>query len=72
MGSPERRPAQAPADELMTLEEVAAYLKLPVATLRKWRATGYGPPGFRLGKWVRYRRSQVERFIRDQEEREWR
>jgi excisionase family DNA binding protein len=59
-------------DELLTLEEVAAILKLPVATLRKWRVEGKGPAGFRLGKYIRYRRSTVEAFIKEQEDAEWR
>lgn len=58
-------------DELLTIEEVAAILKLPVATLRKWRVEMKGPQGMRLGKYVRYRRSVVETFIKQQEEAEW-
>jgi excisionase family DNA binding protein len=61
-----------PVDELLTLDEVAAYLKLPVATLRKWRVEGRGPAAFRLGKHLRYRRSTVEAFIKEQEDAEWR
>jgi hypothetical protein len=36
-------------------------LKVPVGTLRKWRTNSEGPKGFRAGKYVRYRRSAVER-----------
>ena len=59
-------------DELMTLDEVAAHLKVPVATMRKWRVEGKGPAGFRIGKYIRYRRSTVEAFIAEQEAAEWR
>lgn len=56
-----------PPDELLTLEEVAAILKVPVTTLRKWRTAGTGPRGFRVGKYVRFRRSAVEQFIQEKE-----
>jgi excisionase family DNA binding protein len=54
-------------DELLTVEEVAAIFKVPVATVRKWRNNREGPPGFRVGKYVRYRRSVVEEFIAGRE-----
>jgi excisionase family DNA binding protein len=63
-------PQPPPDDELLTLDEVAAHLKVPAATLRKWRAQRSGPAAFRLGKHLRYRRSAVESFLRDQEARE--
>jgi excisionase family DNA binding protein len=50
-------------DELLTIDEVAAMLKVPVGTLRKWRSAGSGPEGFRIGKYIRFRRSSVDRFI---------
>lgn len=59
-----------PSDELLTLQEVAAMLKVPVTTLRKWRTGGTAPRGFRLGKYVRFRRSSVEAFIREKESTE--
>lgn len=57
-------------DELLTLDEVAAILKVPPGTVRKWRAEGAGPQGFRVGKYVRFRRSAVEQFIRERESEE--
>jgi predicted DNA-binding transcriptional regulator AlpA len=66
-----RGPAKQPDDGLLTLEEVAAMMKLPPATLRKWRAEGRPPQAFRLGKWLRYRRSVVEAFLVAQESKEW-
>jgi excisionase family DNA binding protein len=50
-------------DELLTITEVAEILKVPVATLRKWRSARSGPEGFRIGKYVRFRRSSVDRFV---------
>ncbi|RSM51037.1 hypothetical protein DMB66_42920 [Actinoplanes sp. ATCC 53533] len=58
------------AEEILTLDEVAQLLKVPVGTLRKWRTDGEGPKGFRAGEYIRYRRSAVEQFIAEQERRE--
>jgi hypothetical protein len=39
---------------LLGTEEAAAYLRVPVATMRYWRYCGDGPFSFRLGRRVRY------------------
>ncbi len=52
-------------DRLLTVEELADYLGVPVATLYQWRHRGEGPPGFRVGRYIRYRRNDVEQWIRD-------
>jgi excisionase family DNA binding protein len=44
---------------LWTVEDVAEYLAVPVRTIYRWRAHGYGPPGRRVGKYVRYRPQDV-------------
>jgi excisionase family DNA binding protein len=54
-------------DELLTLDELAFILKVPAATIRKWRSAREGPPGFRVGKYVRFRRSAVEQYITERE-----
>lgn len=53
-------------DPLLSIQELAAYLDLPVATLYAWRYRGQGPPGFKVGRHVRYRHSDVDRWINDQ------
>ncbi len=50
-------------DELLTLAEVADLLRTPAATLRYWRHLGVGPPSFRLGRRVLYRRTELERWV---------
>ena len=52
-------------DRLLTVEELADYLGVPIATLYQWRHRGEGPPGFRVGRYIRYRRNDVEQWIRD-------
>jgi excisionase family DNA binding protein len=48
---------------LLSIEEVAEYLDVPIATVRTWRANKSGPRGIRVGKHVRYRPSDVELWL---------
>jgi excisionase family DNA binding protein len=56
-------------DRLLTVDELAEYLGVPVATIYAWRYRREGPPGFRVGKYVRYRWSDIQDWIQDQLER---
>ena len=53
-------------DELLTLPEVADLVRVPVATLRYWRHLGSGPQSFRIGRTVRYWRSDVFQWLEKQ------
>ncbi len=53
-------------DRLLTVEDLAGYLEVPVATIYAWRYHHRGPPGFRVGRHLRFRWSDVERWINDQ------
>lgn len=48
---------------LLTTQELADYLKVPRGTLHQWRSRGEGPPGFRVGRHVRYRAQDVEAWL---------
>ena len=49
-----------------TVNEAAAYLGLAVSTLNKWRCYGNGGPAYvKLGKAVRYRREDLDRYMRE-------
>ena len=52
-----------PEDRLVDVQELAAYLEVPVKTLYAWRYRREGPPGFRVGRHLRYRWSDVELWI---------
>jgi len=54
------------ADELLTIDEVADILRVPVATLRYWRHLGTGPASFKIGRGVRYLRSEITRWFQEQ------
>ncbi|MDO3245846.1 helix-turn-helix domain-containing protein [Mycobacteroides abscessus subsp. abscessus] len=45
----------------------SAITGLPPATLRYYRHMGTGPASFKLGRRVVYRRSEVERWVAEQE-----
>jgi predicted DNA-binding transcriptional regulator AlpA len=53
-------------DELLTIQEVADVVRVPVATLRYWRHLGTGPRSFRIGRSVRYWRTEVFTWLDDQ------
>ena len=48
---------------LMTLGEVAEYLRVPKATIYAWRSRGEGPSGLKVGRHVRFRPSDVEEWL---------
>ena len=50
-------------DPLLSAQQLADYLEVPLATLYAWRHRGEGPPGFRAGKHLRYRWSDIDRWI---------
>jgi len=58
-----------PNDELLTMQEVAAIVRVPLATLRYWRHLGTGPRGFRIGRSVRYWRTEVHTWLQQQSNR---
>jgi excisionase family DNA binding protein len=49
--------------ELLTVPELAAYLSVPVRTVRFWRENDDGPPAFRVGKRLYFRASDVTRWL---------
>jgi hypothetical protein len=42
------------SDPLWDIDQVATYLNVPKRTLYRWRTLGYGPPGKRVGRHLRY------------------
>lgn len=53
--------------EFMSTGQVSQETGINAGTLRYWRSTNQGPTSFALGKRVVYRRSEVERWIAEQE-----
>jgi excisionase family DNA binding protein len=55
----------APGNEILTLEEVAEYLRLTPQTIYKW-AQERRIPAVKLGKEWRFRRSILDRWLDEQ------
>lgn len=49
-------PASAP---LLSMQDLADRFQVPLQTIRLWRHKGYGPAGFTVGRYVRYRLADV-------------
>jgi excisionase family DNA binding protein len=56
--------------EFFSTEGLARYLGVPPATVKQWRHKRTGPRGIRVGKYVRYRRADVEQWLDSQADRE--
>ncbi len=52
-------------EQLMTIEDVADLLRVSVPALRDRIRRGVAPPSYKMGGSIRFRRDEVERFIRD-------
>lgn len=53
-------------ESLLTIQEVADFVRLPVQTLYAYRSRGGGPRASKLGRHLRYRREDVERWLDEQ------
>lgn len=53
-------------DELLSIKEVAQVVRVPEATLRYWRHLGTGPRSFRIGRAVRYWKTEVALWLEEQ------
>jgi excisionase family DNA binding protein len=54
------------ADRLLSVEDLAEYLRVPATTLYQWRYRREGPRGFRVGRHLRYQRIDVAKWIERQ------
>jgi excisionase family DNA binding protein len=48
---------------LLSVDEVAEYLAIPVATLYQWRHKGCGPAAYRVGRHLRYEPAAVDAWL---------
>ena len=49
--------------KLMTAEEAADYLRVPIRTLYDWRLKKAGPPALRVGKYLRFRQESIDYWL---------
>lgn len=55
-------------EKLLSVDEVADYLGIPVNTLYQWRHKNTGPKAFRIGRFLRYDPAAVRGWLADQSE----
>jgi excisionase family DNA binding protein len=65
MTAPKLAVSEVP-DPLMTTEGVAGYFQLPIASIYSWRARGEGPRAIRVGKHLRWRKSDIDAWLERQ------
>lgn len=53
-------------EPLWTIQDLSAYLAVPVGTLYQWRHRGEGPPAIRLGRYLRYDPGSVQQLALNQ------
>ena len=56
-------------DEMLSIDEAAAFVRASVATMRYWRYDGTGPFSFRVGRHVRYWRTDLILWLAEQARR---
>jgi excisionase family DNA binding protein len=62
--APDEHPAEI-SQRLLSPHEVAAFLGVPLQTIYRWRYRHEGPPGYRVGRHVRYRTVDVEQWLEE-------
>ena len=50
-------------EDLLTEQDAAELLQVPLSTLRGWQREGKGPPCLKIGRQVRYRRAAVQQWL---------
>ncbi len=51
------------SDPLFTEAEAALYLRVSLSSMRRERKEGHGPAYMRDGQLIRYRQSQLDRYV---------
>jgi predicted DNA-binding transcriptional regulator AlpA len=51
-------------ESLLSTNDVALWLGVPIKSVQRWRYTGAGgPPSMKVGRHVRYRKIDIERWL---------
>lgn len=53
--------------DLLTIDQLADYLELPKSTLYQWRSRQRGPRSLTVGRRIRYRKTDVIKWLEEQE-----
>ncbi len=58
-----RNVSPPPVDEWVTPDQLAEEWHLSMSTIYQWRYRGTGPTSYKIGKHVRYKRSDLEAWL---------
>jgi len=61
-----REAAEKIGGEYLTPEDLAGLFEVPVSTIYGWRQKHYGPRAAKIGKHLRYKRAEVDRWVTQQ------
>lgn len=54
-------------ETLLSPIDLAEYLGVPISTIYRWNYVGSGPPLLRIGRHIRYRTTDVEKWLASHE-----
>ena len=55
--------ADRESQEVLSIQEVAKLLKVPVSAIYAWNRRGVGPPFYKVGSKLRYRKSNARKWL---------
>lgn len=55
-------------EPLISMQQLAAYLDVPVQRIYDWRAAGTAPRGYRFGRELRFTVTEIRRWLAEQAE----
>jgi len=58
------------SEGLVDLEWLSEFLDISERTIYAWRQRGEGPPAYRVGKYLRYRQSDIEAWLNERHDTE--
>ncbi len=53
---------------LIGIDELSDLLGVPKASIYRWQATNYGPPAFRVGKFLKWDPLDCEKWLAEQKD----
>ena len=63
LGMTTQQTASSGLDPLVSVDELAEYLGVPIRTIYDWRQTGHGPRGIRIGRHLKFAVSDVMAWL---------
>jgi excisionase family DNA binding protein len=55
--------ANSESHNVLSIQEVAKLLNVPVSTIYGWKRRGEGPPYYKVGRKLRYRKSDARKWL---------